>query len=59
MIECIEYIHSKGVCHYDISLENWLINDIPVKVNSTSNGSTVTFCCDEIQVKLCDFGYVG
>eukprot|EP01084_Bolivina_argentea_P114651 204063_1 len=26
MIECIEYIHKKNVCHLDISLENFLIN---------------------------------
>eukprot|EP01084_Bolivina_argentea_P048140 88715_1 len=27
MIQCIEYIHNKNVCHFDISLENFLIND--------------------------------
>eukprot|EP01084_Bolivina_argentea_P188811 324903_1 len=27
MIEAIEFIHSKNVCHFDISLENFLIND--------------------------------
>eukprot|EP01084_Bolivina_argentea_P027752 51553_1 len=27
MVECIDYIHSKNVCHFDISLENFLIND--------------------------------
>eukprot|EP01084_Bolivina_argentea_P168155 291684_1 len=30
MIECIEFIHSKNVCHFDISLENFLINDVKV-----------------------------
>ena len=28
MIEAIEYIHSKGIAHMDISLENWLIDDL-------------------------------
>ena len=28
MIEAIEYIHSKNIAHMDISLENWLINDL-------------------------------
>eukprot|EP01084_Bolivina_argentea_P050214 92333_1 len=28
MIECIEYIHSQNVCHFDISLENMVINDV-------------------------------
>ena len=40
MIECIKYIHSKGVCHYDISLENWLINDVGVDVEQTDDGTT-------------------
>ena len=57
MIECIKYIHSKNVCHFDISLENWLINDVAVNVIKTTNGKKVKFCCDDIQIKLCDFGY--
>jgi len=56
MIECIEYIHSKNICHMDISCENWLIKDVPVIVQSTPNGLKIQFQCDQVQVKLCDFG---
>eukprot|EP00488_Nonionellina_sp_1-RS-2012_P002384 TRINITY_DN4550_c0_g1_i1.p1 TRINITY_DN4550_c0_g1~~TRINITY_DN4550_c0_g1_i1.p1 ORF type:complete len:179 (-),score=46.02 TRINITY_DN4550_c0_g1_i1:454-990(-) len=57
MIECIDYIHSKNVAHFDISLENWLINDVEVDVHRTANGKeSVQFVLDNIQVKLCDFG---
>ena len=31
MIEAIEYIHSKHICHFDISLENWLIDNINIQ----------------------------
>eukprot|EP01084_Bolivina_argentea_P155581 271130_1 len=30
MVECIEYIHSKCISHFDISLENWVINDVTI-----------------------------
>ena len=30
MLECIEFIHSLNICHFDISLENFLINDVDV-----------------------------
>eukprot|EP01084_Bolivina_argentea_P009424 17591_1 len=56
MIECIEYIHSRNVCHLDISLENWLINDCKVKVEKDGKGHQLSFCTDDIQIKLCDFG---
>ena len=53
MIECIEYVHSQNICHMDISLENFLINDLDVYY---SRNGKLKFCCDNIQVKLCDFG---
>jgi len=31
MIECIEYIHKYNICHYDLSLENFLINDCQIQ----------------------------
>merc|ERR1712113_1368810 len=34
MIECIDYIHSKNVAHFDISLENFLISDVEIEVDS-------------------------
>eukprot|EP01084_Bolivina_argentea_P204047 348412_1 len=61
MMECVAYIHSKNVCHFDISLENWLINDVEVVVKTTrgkkkSQSEQLTFVIENIQVKLCDFG---
>merc|ERR1712228_493690 len=57
MIDCIQYIHSKNVIHFDISLENWLINDVKVEVDVYTNGiEKIRFVADRIQIKLCDFG---
>ena len=62
MIECIEYIHNKKVAHFDISLENFLINDIEIAVDKESKeiGDKLKFVVDDdgkgLQVKLCDFG---
>jgi len=53
MIECIEYIHSKNICHMDISLENFLINDVDVYY---TRDNKLRFCTDNIHIKLCDFG---
>ena len=54
MVEAIEYIHSKNVCHFDISLENFVINDIDIKILDDGKWE---FCLDNnIQCKLCDFG---
>lgn len=58
MIEITDYIHSKNVCHMDISLENWLINDMRVALESTESGKKIRFDIDGIQIKLCDFGCV-
>eukprot|EP00487_Bulimina_marginata_P013047 TRINITY_DN9745_c0_g1_i1.p1 TRINITY_DN9745_c0_g1~~TRINITY_DN9745_c0_g1_i1.p1 ORF type:complete len:112 (+),score=3.51 TRINITY_DN9745_c0_g1_i1:339-674(+) len=57
MVEAIEYLHSKHICHYDVSLENLLINDIEVAFNESKQ--MLSFCYDEknmVQTKLCDFG---
>eukprot|EP01083_Nonionella_stella_P089904 251073_1 len=51
MIEAIEYMHSKNVCHFDISLQSFFINDVTVDVYP----NTITFCIDSIQIKLCAF----
>ena len=57
MIECIEFIHSKNVCHFDISLENWLINDVQIIETFQPDGSSkIAFVSDKIQIKLIDFG---
>ena len=57
MVECIDYLHGKGICHFDISLENFLINDVPVELEESDDGEEkIRFFMDEIQIKLCDFG---
>jgi len=62
MLSALDYIHSMKVSHFDISLENFLINDLDVKYN---DDETLSFCVDDgnetetgsaIQIKLCDFG---
>ena len=37
MIECIEFIHKHNICHFDISLENFLINDVQIQEIKTEN----------------------
>eukprot|EP01084_Bolivina_argentea_P190111 326796_1 len=37
MIEAIEFIHSLNISHSDISLENFLINDVIVEVTESKN----------------------
>jgi len=56
MVSSIAYIHQKQVAHYDISLENYLINDIAIQ--TTSDGK-IKFLIDSqhpLHVRLCDFG---
>eukprot|EP00485_Elphidium_margaritaceum_P004015 CAMPEP_0202687732 /NCGR_PEP_ID=MMETSP1385-20130828/3371_1 /ASSEMBLY_ACC=CAM_ASM_000861 /TAXON_ID=933848 /ORGANISM="Elphidium margaritaceum" /LENGTH=338 /DNA_ID=CAMNT_0049342573 /DNA_START=17 /DNA_END=1033 /DNA_ORIENTATION=+ len=59
LVDCVEYIHSKQVAHFDISLENILIPDIDVTISAESQ--KLVFCYDveknnNCLVKLCDFG---
>jgi len=57
MIECVDFLHSKDVVHFDISLENWLINDVKVAIDGKNAETTnIHFLTDTIQIKLCDFG---
>eukprot|EP01084_Bolivina_argentea_P101902 182630_1 len=56
MIECISFLHSKNVCHFDISLENFLINDVNIEVEQIGESEKITILTDNIQIKLCDFG---
>jgi len=57
MLEAIEFAHSKGVCHFDISLENFVINGVMVQPFRDETGrDLIRFCSDKCQVKLCDFG---
>jgi len=53
IVEAVQSIHKYDVCHYDISLENLLINDVEVVLDSCGK---ITFCTEGVRVKLCDFG---
>eukprot|EP00484_Ammonia_sp_Unknown_P031076 CAMPEP_0197029502 /NCGR_PEP_ID=MMETSP1384-20130603/8936_1 /TAXON_ID=29189 /ORGANISM="Ammonia sp." /LENGTH=332 /DNA_ID=CAMNT_0042458679 /DNA_START=1 /DNA_END=999 /DNA_ORIENTATION=+ len=53
MLECIAYIHRHNIAHLDVSLENFLINDVMVKM---SKGDKIEFVVQDIRVKICDFG---
>ena len=54
IIEGIEYMHKRGVCHFDLSLENMLINDVSVVQCKSSN--KLEFLSQDVQVKIVDFG---
>ena len=54
MVEAIEFMHDNNVVHFDISLENLLINDLDVKLNKKTE--KISFVCNDIRVKICDFG---
>eukprot|EP01084_Bolivina_argentea_P042691 78700_1 len=56
MIEAIEFIHSKNVCHLDISLENFLINDVEINCFKRENKTKMQFVLENIKIKLIDFG---
>eukprot|EP00488_Nonionellina_sp_1-RS-2012_P001378 TRINITY_DN2207_c0_g1_i1.p1 TRINITY_DN2207_c0_g1~~TRINITY_DN2207_c0_g1_i1.p1 ORF type:complete len:132 (-),score=44.14 TRINITY_DN2207_c0_g1_i1:87-425(-) len=56
MMQVTEYIHSKNVAHFDISLENFLINDVQIEVDRNGGHERIRFVMDDIQIKLCDFG---
>jgi len=53
-IDAIQFMHGQNVCHFDISLENMLINDVEVIVDGKTGN--LTFCKDNIHINLCDFG---
>ena len=57
MVECVAFIHNKNVCHFDISLENWLISDVEMEVlQHEKSEKEHLFFQKNIQIKLCDFG---
>ena len=60
IVECIEYIHSRNVCHFDISLSKFVINDawINYQQNENIKQKAVQVPIEDIQVKLCDFGII-
>lgn len=53
MLKCVEYIHSQSICHFDISLENFLVTGLDTRLKTDGK---VQFNTENIKVKLCDFG---
>ena len=54
MVECVAYLHSRNICHFDVSLENFVISNVMI---STLDSDQFTFCgLDDIRVTLIDFG---
>lgn len=58
MVDAVHFMHTQNVSHFDISLENMLINDVDVYVDEEAD--TFRFAVDDsnkpVQIKICDFG---
>ena len=54
MIECIEYCHTKNICRFSVSLQNFVINDINIKINKNTRKFHLPLT--DIKIKLCDVG---
>ena len=55
MVEAVDFIHSHNVCHFDISLENFVIADVRIEVTPNNK---IRFLTETMRIKLCDFGTV-
>ena len=54
MLDAIEFIHSLNICHFDISAENFVINDVPISCSLDQAGNEkIHFQQDKVRVKLC------
>eukprot|EP01083_Nonionella_stella_P175723 612773_1 len=59
MVGCLSFLHSKHVCHFDISLENWLLNDVQITCVEHTNSpkhSKMSFNLTDFEIRLIDFG---
>lgn len=60
LVNATDFLHSKNICHFDLSLENTLINDIKINVeNAGTEFEKIKFVYDnseDIKVKIVDFG---
>jgi len=59
MVSAIEFLHSHSICHFDVSLENFLIKGVDVVCWKGRDGKKIADLCyneKSIQIKLCDFG---
>eukprot|EP00485_Elphidium_margaritaceum_P011448 CAMPEP_0202693398 /NCGR_PEP_ID=MMETSP1385-20130828/7525_1 /ASSEMBLY_ACC=CAM_ASM_000861 /TAXON_ID=933848 /ORGANISM="Elphidium margaritaceum" /LENGTH=343 /DNA_ID=CAMNT_0049349075 /DNA_START=34 /DNA_END=1065 /DNA_ORIENTATION=- len=51
MVACLDYIHSRKVCHFDVSLENFVVNHDGENLADEDDTAL-----NNIQIKLIDFG---
>ena len=57
MIEAVDFIHRHNVCHFDISLENFVTNDVQIEEKrGIDKKKSITFLLDNAQATLIDFG---
>eukprot|EP00484_Ammonia_sp_Unknown_P000322 CAMPEP_0197023196 /NCGR_PEP_ID=MMETSP1384-20130603/3975_1 /TAXON_ID=29189 /ORGANISM="Ammonia sp." /LENGTH=350 /DNA_ID=CAMNT_0042451387 /DNA_START=54 /DNA_END=1106 /DNA_ORIENTATION=+ len=54
LIESVRYLHSLNVSHFDLSLENTVINDVAISEDPQTK--RIRFHLDSIQIKVIDFG---
>ena len=54
IIEGVEYMHKRGVCHFDLSLENMLISDVDVVKNKQTG--KLSFRHETVQCVIVDCG---
>eukprot|EP00485_Elphidium_margaritaceum_P020236 CAMPEP_0202725994 /NCGR_PEP_ID=MMETSP1385-20130828/184383_1 /ASSEMBLY_ACC=CAM_ASM_000861 /TAXON_ID=933848 /ORGANISM="Elphidium margaritaceum" /LENGTH=348 /DNA_ID=CAMNT_0049392203 /DNA_START=18 /DNA_END=1064 /DNA_ORIENTATION=+ len=54
LLDALQYMHSEGIVHYDISLENMVISDVGVIEDDVTK--KISFVTESIAVKLIDFG---
>jgi len=55
MVEALDFMHRHRVAHFDISLENMLISEVEVTIDSEEK---LHFILKGVQIKICDFGLV-
>ena len=56
IINGIEFIHCKNICHFDISLENILINNVKITVENSKLPNEKIKFINDINIKIIDFG---
>merc|ERR1712228_935957 len=59
MVDAVQYIHAQHCCHFDISLENFLISGFQITHSRDCNNGeikTKIAFLPNLQIKLCDFG---
>ena len=56
MLEAVEYIHEMNVCHFDISVENVVLDEVNVLPTKESGTASIKFVHQGVRARLIDFG---